>query len=122
MGKNHASQYANFGSLQSFLVAVLTMKNTFKRILQVILRMSLSLQLSIRENMNAEFSVVSSLPMFIQFLSSNFTGFILCSWRLFCISAVPFLRIFFRDFNWFIVQFTAFFINSFAMSLYPAPS
>ena len=49
--------------------------------------MSLSLQLSIREKMNAEFPAASSLPMFIQFLSSSFTGFILCSQRLFDISA-----------------------------------
>ncbi len=45
--------------------------------------MPLSLQLSIREKMNAEFSAASSLPMFIQFLSNSFTGFILCSQRLF---------------------------------------
>ena len=65
--------------------------------------MSLSLQLSIREKMNAEFPAASSLPMFIQFLSSSFTGFILCSQRLFDISAAPSLRIFFKDFHWFIV-------------------
>ena len=43
--------------------------------------------------MNAEFSTASSLPMFIQFLSSSFTGFILCSQRLFEIFAAPSLRI-----------------------------
>ena len=36
--------------------------------------MSLSLQLSIREKINAEFSAASSLPMFMQFLSNSFTG------------------------------------------------
>ena len=29
--------------------------------------------------MNAEFSAAASLPIFMQFLSSSFTGFILCS-------------------------------------------
>ena len=42
-------------------------------------------------------------PMFIQFLSSSFTGFILCSQRLLDISAEPSLRIFLKDFHWFIV-------------------
>ena len=51
--------------------------------------MSLSLQLSISEKMNAEFSAAASLPMFMQFLSSSFTGLILCSQRLFDISAEP---------------------------------
>ena len=69
--------------------------------------MSLSLQLSINEKMNAEFSAASSLPMFMQFLSNNFTGFILCSQRLFDISVAPSLRIFLRDFL----------ISSFAISL-----
>jgi hypothetical protein len=63
--------------------------------------MSLSLQLSISEKMNAEFSAAASLPMFMQFLSSSFTGLILCSQRLFDISAEPSLRIFLRDFHWF---------------------
>ncbi len=49
--------------------------------------MPFNLQLSIREKVNAEFSAASSLPTFIQFLSSSFTGFILCSQRLFEISA-----------------------------------
>lgn len=39
--------------------------------------MSLSLQLSISEKMNTEFFAITSLPTFIQFLKSRFTGFIL---------------------------------------------
>lgn len=54
--------------------------------------MLFNLQLSIRENMNAEFSAAASLPIFMQFLSNSFTGFILCSQRLFDISAEPSLK------------------------------
>ena len=65
--------------------------------------MSFNLQLSISEKMNTEFSAASSLPMFMQFLRSGFTGFILFSQKLFDISAETFLRIFLMDFQWLIV-------------------
>ena len=81
---------------KSLFVAVFTMKNTFKQVFQVILRIYV-VQLSIREKMNTEFSAAPSLSIFIQFLSSNFTSFILCSHRLFESSAALSLRIFFRD-------------------------
>lgn len=67
--------------------------------------MSLNLQLSIREKMKPEFSAAASLPIFMQLLSNSFIGFILCSQRLFDISAEPSLRIFLRDFHRFIVFF-----------------
>lgn len=60
--------------------------------------MLFNLQLFIREKMNAEFSIASSLTMFIQFFS-NFIVFILCSQRLFDIFAELSLRIFFRNFQ-----------------------
>lgn len=42
-----------------------------------------------REKINADFSAVTPLPMFIKFLSSNFASFILCSHKLFDIFAAP---------------------------------
>ena len=62
----------------------------------------IKLQLSIREKMNAEFPASSSLPMFIQFLKALYRFHPLLT-RLFDISAETVLRIFFRDFHWFIV-------------------
>ncbi|MFR8554563.1 MAG: hypothetical protein ACLVEU_14725 [Bacteroides cellulosilyticus] len=69
------------------------MKNTFKQVLQVILRIYIvQLTAFYQEKMNAGVSAAASLPIFIQFLSSSFTGFILCSQRLLDISAEPILE------------------------------
>ena len=45
--------------------------------------MPLSLQLSVSEKTKAVFSAAFSLPIFWQFFKFSFTGFILCSQRLF---------------------------------------
>jgi hypothetical protein len=51
--------------------------------------MPLSLQLSVSEKTKAVFSAAFSLPIFWQFFKFSFTGFILCSQKLFEICTLP---------------------------------
>ena len=59
--------------------------------------MPLSLQLSVSEKTKAVFSAAFSLPIFWQFFKFSFTGFILCSQRLFEICTLPSLMKFSSD-------------------------